>query len=349
MRRGTVKVDEMVAGSGEDFQMDLDKFIARLLRGLQAPGSFIPITEEECFHLCEHAYQIIMQEPMLIELESPLKIVGDLHGQFYDLLRLFEMCNHPPAAKYLFLGDYVDRGPQSLEIVCLVFAYKVKYPQQVTLLRGNHESDLINRVYGFREELRTRFGKTQIRKYFLQVFNVLPVAAIVEKSIFCVHGGLSPELLADDVTDIRYAINSIPRPCEVPRRGLLCDLLWADPEDLPETGEDPSGWSPNNRGCSWQFGYDVVDKFLEKFGFDLVVRAHQVVEDGYEFYDNRKLITVFSAPNYCNQFDNAGGVFVVKKVGLKNVLEGGFQIIKPEKRVNYVPYTKNTTLLDDDD
>jgi len=245
-------------------------------------------------------------------LEAPLKIVGDIHGQYFDLLRLFEYGGFPPDANYLFLGDYVDRGPNGLETICLLLAYKIKYPLNFFMLRGNHESAAINRIYGFYEECKDRYHTLKIWKSFNDCFNCLPLGAIIEDKILCIHGGLSPDLKNLD------QIRRIVRPTEIPDAGLLCDLLWADPD------ADQSGWGANDRGVSFTFGGDVVEGFLRKHDFDLIVRAHQVVEDGYEFFAKRQLVTVFSAPNYCGEFDNAGAMMSVD-----STLMCSFQILRP--------------------
>lgn len=175
-------------------------------------------------------------------------------------------------------------------------------PGNVVLLRGNHECASISKVYGFYNECTRRIkskGPT-IWKRFMDVFNCLPVAAIVYNCIFCVHGGLSPEL-----ADLKQ-IEQMRRPVDVPEVGLLCDLLWSDPK------KNLSGWDDNDRGCSYTFGEDVVTDFCSTFEFDLVCRAHQVVEDGYEFFANQKLITIFSAPNYTGQFSNCGAFLCIE-------------------------------------
>ena len=242
-------------------------------------------------------------------------IAGDLHGQYFDLLRLFEYGGFPPDSNYLFLGDYVDRGKQSLETICLLLAYKIKYPENFFLLRGNHECASINRIYGFYDECKRRYS-IKLWKTFTDCFNCLPVAAVVDEKILCMHGGLSPDLQQ------LSQIQRIMRPTDVPDQGLLCDLLWSDPD------KDVQGWGENDRGVSYTFGADVVAKFLDKHDLDLVCRAHQVVEDGYEFFAKRQLVTVFSAPNYCGEFDNAGAMMSVDET-----LMCSFQILKPaEKR-----------------
>lgn len=190
-------------------------------------------------------------------------------------------------SNYLFLGDFVDRGKQSIETICLLLAYKLKYKDNVFLLQGNHECASINRIYGFCDECKRRLS-VLAWKTFGDCFKCLPVAALIDEKILCMHGGLSPDLKSLE------QIKNIPRPIDVPDRGLLCDLLWADPD------KDVKGWGLNDRGVSYIYDADKVIESLEKHGIDLVCRAHQVVEDGYEFFANRQLVTLFSAPNYCN-------------------------------------------------
>lgn len=291
---------------------DLDKIIEKLL---SAKGSkkekLIKLTETEIKSLCYKAKDILMSQPMLLELEAPLKIAGDIHGQYIDLLRLFDLAGYPPESNYLFLGDYVDRGNQSLEVICLLLAFKVKYPENFFILRGNHECSSINRLYGFYDECKRRYN-IKLWKVFTEVFNCLPIAAVIDDKIFCMHGGLSPELTKLD------QIQRVMRPTEVPDTGLLCDLLWADPSS------DIKGWTEGDRGVSYMFGADVLSSFLQKHDLDLVCRAHQVVEDGYEFFGDKQLVTIFSAPNYCGDFDNNACV-----MNIDESLLCSFQILKP--------------------
>jgi len=291
---------------------DLDRIIENLLSAREKkPGTPINIPLSEVMALCTQARDTLMNQPMLLELSAPIKICGDIHGQFNDLLRLFEYGGFPPESNYLFLGDYVDRGKQSLEVCCLLFAYKIKYPENFFLMRGNHECSNISRIYGFYDECRRRFS-IKVWKAFCSTFDCLPVSAIIDDKILCLHGGLSPEL--KDMEQIA----KIQRPCAVPDTGILCDILWSDPDATIK------GWAQNDRGVSFTFGTDVVEQFLRRHDFDLLVRAHQVVEDGYEFFAGRELVTLFSAPNYCGEFDNAGAIMTVDES-----LMCSFQILKP--------------------
>lgn len=204
-------------------------------------------------------------------------------------------------------------------------AYKIKYPENFFLLRGNHECAAINRIYGFYDECKRRFS-IKLWKIFTDCFNCLPVAAVIDEKIFCMHGGLSPEL-----TNMEQ-IKRIHRPVDIPDQGLLCDLLWSDPDT------EIQGWGENERGVSYTFGQDVVFTFLKKHELDLICRAHQVVEDGYEFFSKRQLVTVFSAPNYCGEFDNSGAMMIVDET-----LMCSFQILKPVEKKGVTAVGRQST------
>jgi len=291
-------------------KIEVQDVINRLLSGRGQSNPRVDLKPNEVRFLIEKSREIFISQPVLLDLEAPLKIVGDIHGQYSDLLKLFEAGGFPPESNYLFLGDYVDRGPNGLETICLLLAYKIKYPENFFMLRGNHESQAINRIYGFYEECKERYG-LKIWHKFNDCFNCLPLGAIIEDKILCIHGGLSLDL--KNLEQIRRIV----RPTEIPDAGLLCDLLWADPDT------DCVGWAPNDRGVSFTFGPDVVENFLKRHEFDLIVRAHQVVEDGYEFFAKRQLVTVFSAPNYCGEFDNAAAMMSVD-----STLMCSFQILR---------------------
>ncbi|KAK3698564.1 serine/threonine protein phosphatase Pzh1 [Vermiconidia calcicola] len=292
---------------------DLDDMIKRLVDAGYAGKvtKTVCLKNAEITAICTAARELFLSQPSLLELSPPVKIVGDVHGQYTDLIRMFEMCGFPPNSNFLFLGDYVDRGKQSLETILLLLCYKLRFPENFFLLRGNHECANVTRVYGFYDECKRRCN-VKIWKTFVDTFNTLPIAAIVAGKIFCVHGGLSPSLSHMD--DIR----NIARPTDVPDYGLLNDLLWSDPADME------ADWEANERGVSYCFGKKVIMEFLQKHDFDLVCRAHMVVEDGYEFFNERILVTVFSAPNYCGEFDNWGAVMSVS-----SELLCSFELLKP--------------------
>ena len=265
-----------------------------------------------------------MRQPVFLELESPISILGDIHGQYSDLLRLFEYGGYPPKSNYLFLGDYVDRGKQSIETISLLMSYKIKYPENFFLLRGNHEAEIVNRLYGFYDECRRRYS-IKLWKQFTEMFNWMPVAALIDDKIFCVHGGLSPEMKSIE------QLYDIQRPTDVPNSGLLCDILWSDPSP------DVEKWGENERGVSFVFSKEVVQQFLDDNCLDLVRRAHQVVEDGYEFFADQTLVTVFSAPDYCGEYSNCASMMIVD-----DKLMCSFKVLKPLSEIENSTNNGNT-------
>lgn len=312
---------------------DIDGIISRLLTIGRDKDSYktlkarklkdkLPLTTLEIKSILAKSRSIFMEQPTLLKLSPPVKIVGDIHGQFFDLVRIFDSCGYPPYTNYLFLGDYVDRGYKSLEVILLLLCYKIKYPENFFMLRGNHESANITKIYGFYDECKRRLplisGSHKLWKSFIDVFNTLPIAATINDKIFCIHGGLSPELHS------LKQVEQIQRPTDIPDRGLLADLLWSDPDALVRTFSSKN-WPKNDRGVSYCFGKKHVDYFLAKFNMDLIVRGHMVVEDGYEFFNKRKLVTVFLAPNYCGDFNNYGAI-----MGVDKKLCCSFELIKPQ-------------------
>lgn len=295
-------------------RLDVDDMIDKLLQVGQTryyqPKDF-PFRSWEVQLICARARELFLDQPSLLRLQAPIKIVGDVHGQFTDLLRILKLSGVPQDTSYLFLGDYVDRGKQSLETMLLLLCYKVKYPDRFFMLRGNHESANVTKMYGFYDECKRRLS-IKCWKMFVDVFNTLPLAAIVQDKIFCVHGGISPDLAS------MMQVDQIARPTDIPEEGLLTDLLWSDPD--PQVPD----WSVNDRGVSVTFGKRNVYDFCTRFKFDLVVRGHMVVEDGYEFFARKKFVTVFSAPNYCGEFQNWGAVMSVT-----TGLMCSFELLKP--------------------
>eukprot|EP00698_Gefionella_okellyi_P022277 TRINITY_DN7364_c0_g2_i1.p1 TRINITY_DN7364_c0_g2~~TRINITY_DN7364_c0_g2_i1.p1 ORF type:complete len:746 (+),score=176.04 TRINITY_DN7364_c0_g2_i1:100-2337(+) len=284
----------------------VEGILARLTKlvGEQPQTRFL-LTESELLQLCDGVKSALQAEGSLAEFPVPAQLYGDIHGQFYDLLKLFEHFGYPDNKKsYVFLGDYVDRGKQSLEVLTMLFAYKVKYPRNVCLLRGNHEDERINCLHGFLDECLHTYSYNAW-KAINDVFNVMPLAGIVGERIFCLHGGLSPRLMSV------HQIRDIHKPTGVPADTMIEDLLWSDPaEDMQQLGFVKRARGLK-RGCSYDFGPDEVERFLQRNRLDMMVRAHEVVQDGFEMYADGRLVTLFSAPNYCGEYDNAGAIMCV--------------------------------------
>lgn len=196
-----------------------------------------------------------------------------------------------PEQKYIFIGDFVDRGYNSVETMEYLLCLKVKYPSQITLLRGNHESRNITMAYGFYEEISRKYGNSNPWKLFCDLFDCLPIGALIDNRVFCVHGGLSKSIVTID------QIRTIDRKQEIPMEGPYADLMWSDPDDVRT-------WAPNMRGAGWLFGDKVVSDFNHLNGLDLICRAHQLVLDGHLYWFENQLVTVWSAPNYCYRMRN---------------------------------------------
>ena len=239
--------------------------------------------------LCTQSQEILSQEPNILELEGPIKICGDLHGRLTDLLNIFNLGGEPSKTNYLFLGDYVDRGKKSLEVMCLLLAFKIKYPNNLHLLRGNHESKSMIKDGGFAKEIKKKLDKTFI-KTFTDMFNTLPLAATINGKILAVHGGISPELT--NLTEIR----NLDRFQEIPDSGLFSDIVWTDPDPKVST------YGPSDRGSTYVFGITPLQTFLDDNNLEMIIRGHQVAPDGYNypFYPKENIMTIFS----CSSNDN---------------------------------------------
>mmetsp|Transcript_9998 Transcript_9998/g.11479 ORF Transcript_9998/g.11479 Transcript_9998/m.11479 type:complete len:308 (+) Transcript_9998:453-1376(+) len=267
---------------------DLDRQIEQLKRREH-------LKESEVKELCTKAREILVDESNVQRVDAPVTICGDIHGQFYDLIELFNVGGECPSTNYLFMGDFVDRGFFSVETFLLLLALKVRYPDRITLIRGNHESRQITQVYGFYDECLKKYGSVNVWRYCTDIFDYLSLSAIIEDRIFCVHGGLSPSINTLD------QIRIIDRKQEVPHDGAMCDLMWSDPEDI-------DGWGLSPRGAGYLFGKDVVEKFNTTNNIDLICRAHQLVMEGYKWMFNEALVTVWSAPNYCYRCGNVAAI-----------------------------------------
>jgi serine/threonine-protein phosphatase PP1 catalytic subunit len=296
----------------------LDRIIRRLFGASKLPrDTAVELNIDDLLWLCEVSAAALGGDPTVLRLEAPLAICGDLHGQFYDLLTFFDLGGRPPDARYLFLGDYVDRGVNSIETFSLLLALKTRHPGHVWLLRGNHETAGISELYGFFQECALRYGQ-HLWMAFCRVFLHIPLAAVVGDRVFCVHGGLSPELA--DISQL----DAIQRPVDIPGHGALADLVWADPSTLHVD------FQPSDRGTSFTFGPDVTDVFLRRHGFELICRAHQVVPSGFDFpfRPNLSVLTIFSAPNYCRAYGNLGAMLMVDAK-----LKCSFEFVAPHDAV----------------
>ncbi|KAF7297609.1 Serine/threonine-protein phosphatase [Mycena kentingensis (nom. inval.)] len=267
---------------------DLDEQIARL-------KSCELISEEQVKRLCLKAREILLEEANVQHIDSPVTICGDIHGQFFDLMELFSVGGFCPETNYLFMGDFVDRGFFSVETFLLLLALKVRYPERITLIRGNHESRQITQVYGFYDECQRKYGGSNVWRWCCEVFDYLALGAIVDGRVFGVHGGLSPNLHSID------QIRAIDRKQEVPHDGPMCDLLWSDPDDI-------SGWGLSPRGAGYLFGADITKQFAHNNALDLIARAHQLAMEGYKLMFDRAIVTVWSAPNYCYRCGNVASI-----------------------------------------
>ena len=272
-------------------RFDLDKQIEKV-------SDEVPLTEPEIKVLVAKAKEVLAKEDNVQPVSAPVTICGDVHGQFHDLLELFTIGGKCPDTNYLFMGDYVDRGYHSIETLCLLLLLKIRYPTRIYLTRGNHESTEITQLYGFYDECVQKFGNANVWKMFTELFNYLPISAIVNNKIFCLHGGLSPDI--ETIDEIR----KIDRRRDVPSSGAMCDLLWSDPEER-------LGWGVSPRGAGYIFGSDISKKFTQRNNLMMVNRAHQLVMKGYNWSHENLVCTLFSAPNYCYRCGNQAGIMEV--------------------------------------
>ena len=268
---------------------DVDVVLEKLRKGA------LP-TEQEIKNLCDIAREPLDKLDNVATLSCPITVCGDIHGQFDDLLEIFDVGGEVPETNYIFLGDFVDRGNNSVETFIFLLCLKIKYPNRITLLRGNHESRQITQAYGFYEECSRKYGSVNVWRMCTDIFDLFQLAAVIENKVFCVHGGLSPS--APNIDDIK----KINRKQEVPHDGIMSDILWGDPD------EDVKGYGISPRGAGYLFGGEEVAKFCQTNKIQLIARAHQLAQEGYKFYFNNQLVTVWSAPNYCYICGNVASV-----------------------------------------
>jgi serine/threonine-protein phosphatase 2B catalytic subunit len=270
------------------------------------------IAQELLLEIIKKAADLFESEPNLLKLNDPITVVGDIHGQYFDLVKLLEVGGAPGDIQYIFLGDYVDRGSFSVEVLALMFSLKIRHPKRVRMLRGNHECRQMTSFFNFREECEYKYD-ISVYNAFMDCFDNLPLAATINGKFLAVHGGLSPEL-----PNVK-AINKVDRFQEPPREGLLCDLIWSDPLDVPEDQAPKKRASPafipnEVRGCSYFYSFDGAATFLKKNSLLSVIRAHEAQLEGYKMHKTNpntgfpSVITIFSAPNYCDVYNNKAAI-----------------------------------------
>lgn len=253
--------------------------------------------------LCHQLKELLLKESNVVHISAPVTVVGDIHGQFYDLLEIFNIGGMCPDTNYLFLGDYVDRGLFSVETITLLVCLKLRYPSRVFLLRGNHESRGITQSYGFYTECARKYGTGKVWQHFTSLFDFLTLCVVINNEVFCVHGGLSPSLQTSD------QIKIIDRFREIPHEGPMADLVWSDPD------ENRPQFSVSSRGAGYTFGVDIVKAFLHRNNFTHILRAHQLCQQGYDVLFDDRLSTVWSAPNYCYRCGNLASVLEIDESG----------------------------------
>lgn len=266
------------------------------------------IDEQVALKVIYEGTALLKQEKTILDIEAPVTVCGDIHGQFFDLLKLFEVGGSPATTKYLFLGDYVDRGYFSIECVLYLWALKICYSNTFFLLRGNHECRHLTEYFTFKQECKIKYSE-RVYDACMESFDALPLAALMNQQFLCVHGGLSPEIhTLDD-------IKKLDRFKEPPAFGPMCDLLWSDPlEDFGNEKNSEQFMHNSVRGCSYFYSYSACCDFLQHNNLLSIIRAHEAQDAGYRMYRKSQttgfpsLITIFSAPNYLDVYNNKAAI-----------------------------------------
>lgn len=273
--------------------MDIDDIILRVKNGEE-------ITLSDIDNVCRVSMEILQKEENVIYIQSPINVCGDVHGDFDNLLSIFDIFGDAPESRYLFLGDYVDRGDKSVPTAIYLLALKIKYPNDFYLIRGNHETMETTITFGFYNEIMKKYANFSVWQSFMEVFKCLPIAAVIDNKLFCVHGGLSSRFT--EISQLQQANRFNPLP--TPQTGVIHDVLWSDPYDGKGYQE-----SPRSAGCLW--GIDVSRKFVQKNNLTMIVRGHELKKGGYAIAHDNLVVTVFSTPFYVSQYSEAAVLEVV--------------------------------------
>ncbi|KAL4481156.1 hypothetical protein ABPG72_015111 [Tetrahymena utriculariae] len=309
---------------------DLDQILSAINNNRKLP-------KKALLYLCECALERLQNQDKLINLKSPVTVVGDLNGQFQDLQEVFQIGGRVPDTNYLFLGNYINKGSDSIECFSYLMALKLRYPSRITLLRGSHETKSTSKIYGFYDECNNKYGSIDIWKAFLSVFECLPLAAVIGNEVFCVHAGLSHQ-----INDIGQILNVKDDENSLVQQGPAYHLLWNEPE------ESEGQWTFSESISQIYFGKQVTKKFLHKNNLKLILRAHEYQKNGYNFMHDKKLCSIFSAPNQDTSSKSLGS-FVEFDDYMDMNIQQFQQILNKQHQDQLIENKrKNSILLDSD-
>ncbi|VDD77828.1 unnamed protein product [Mesocestoides corti] len=291
-------------------------------------GKYAQMSELELTNLCNFMPDLLMEDPVVVDIEltTPIYVLGDIYGQFGDLLRVFMLLGYPPEKTYLFLGNYINRGSRSIETLALLYALKLRFPKHVYLLRGNHECPHISRHYGFFDECVKRYNR-RLWRAFVTTFDYLPLIAVIEEKVFCCHSGMSPSVQYSGVSSLQefrdYVAKLTPRPTEINTSILMTHYTWSEPD------HEIASWEQNPAGLAYLYGPLVVSDFCDKLNIQQIIRSNELLEKGYEFFSDQRLLTIFSVPNYLGTFTNDGALVEITKNAEAGEISCRVKIIKP--------------------
>lgn len=258
------------------------------------------ISMEDIKWVCSQSTQLFLDEPTVLDINSPVTVVGDVHGQIDAVLHIFDEFGSPKKNRYVFLGDYVDRGPKSVYTLIFLLACKIKLGKDFHMIRGNHEDIKVSKQYQFRDEVINTYHNPDLMNDFDAVFNSLPLGVLINNTILCIHGGLGPAVRTVD------SIREIKRPYILTDQDAMYDIVWADPQ------KDIEDWGNGRRSTSCSFGLTPLLEFFERSNTTGMIRGHECVPEGYlySFGPEVNFVTLFSAPNYGNMKNKAAVLFI---------------------------------------